>query len=77
MTQDKGSQVCIDILIGQDLFWSLMLGDIFRSETSNLVAQKSVFGWILSGSTSGSNSAGITLLNVGIIPERLPGLFGI
>ena len=41
--------------------------DVFRSESSNLVAQKSVFGWIMSGCTRGSNSDGISLLNVGII----------
>ena len=68
---DSSSHVTIDILIGQDLYWSVMLGDVFRSESSNLVAQKSVFGWTLSGCTSGSNSAGISLLNVGIIPEQV------
>ena len=48
-----------------------MLGDVFRSENSNLVAQRSVFGWILSGCTRGSNSDGISLFNVGITPEQV------
>ena len=68
---DSSPQVTTDILIGQDFYWSIMLGDVFRSENSNLVAQRSVFGWILSGCTRGSNSDGISLLNVGIIPEQV------
>ena len=68
---DSSPQVTIDILIGQDFYWSFMLGDVFRSENSNLVAQRSVFGWILCGCTRGSNSDGISLLNVGIIPEQV------
>ena len=69
--KDSSPHVTIDILIGQDLYWSFILGDVFRSESSNLVAQKSVFGWILSGCTRGSNSDGISLLNVGIISEQV------
>ena len=69
--KDSSPHVTIDILIGQDLYWSFILGDVFRSESSNLVAQKSVFGWILSGCTRGSNLDGISLLNVGIISEQV------
>ena len=68
---DNGTRVSIDILIGQDLFWLLMLGDIFRSQSSSLVAQKSVFGWILSGCTQGVTTGGITLLNIGSIPDHI------
>ena len=69
--KDSSPHVTTDILIGQDLYWSFILGDVFRSESSNLVAQKSVFGWILSGCTRSSNSDGISLLNVGIISEQV------
>ena len=42
-----GRQVKIDILIGLDLYWSLILDQ--KYSCSGLVAQKTVFGWMLSG----------------------------
>ena len=67
--------VSIDILIGQDLFWSLMIGNCFRDEKSGVVAQESVFGWVLSGNCSGSSKGGVTLLNLTTIPDRVAKTF--
>ncbi|KAG1661279.1 hypothetical protein GQR58_021515 [Nymphon striatum] len=61
----------IDILIGQDLFWSLMNGNNFRVNDCNVVAQESVFGWVLSGSSNGGTCSGITLLNISDIPDNV------
>ena len=72
---NSSSNVTIDLywflLVFTNLYWSLMIGDVFRGQSSNLVAQKSAFGWTLSGCTRGSNSAGISLLRVGIISEQV------
>lgn len=48
----RQSQVLkIDILIGMDNYWKFVRHDVVQlPENSGLVAQKTVFGWILSGS---------------------------
>ena len=43
----------IDILVGQDMYWSLMRAGLIRSSVSGLVAQETVFGWVLSGMAEG------------------------
>ena len=49
----QNQNVRIDLLIGQDLFWSLMRGNTFRpDENCGIVAQESVFGWVLSAANS-------------------------
>ena len=53
----------VDILIGQDLFWSLM-GSVLVREKSCIVAQETAFGWVLSGSSSTNSNDGVTLLNI-------------
>ena len=51
----EGKEVQVDILIGLDAYWKLMTSEMmFLSE--ELVAQKSVFGWVLSGSVPGGES---------------------
>ena len=67
---EKGD-LSVDILIGQDLFWSLMVGNVFRDEKSGVVAQESTFGWVLSGSCSTNSNDGVTLLNMCTIQERI------
>jgi hypothetical protein len=42
-------KIKIDMLIGLDNYWRLMSTEKVRVEKDNLVAQRSVFGWILSG----------------------------
>ena len=42
-------KVAVDILIGQDLYWTVVKEGIRRPSNSSLVAQETVFGWILSG----------------------------
>ena len=63
----------IDILIGQDLFWTLMSGNVYRTEDSGVVAQQSIFGWVLSGAENrrgrkfveiGSTTALLTLNDI-------------
>ncbi|KAG1660097.1 hypothetical protein GQR58_022186 [Nymphon striatum] len=61
----------IDILIGQDIFWSLMNGNNFRVNDCNVVAQESVFGWVLCGSSNGGTCSGITLLNINDISDNV------
>ena len=43
----------IDILVGQDRYWTLMRTGLIRS-TEGLVAQESAFGWVLSGMAEGT-----------------------
>jgi hypothetical protein len=45
---DVDSELSIDILIGLDYYWQLVLPE-FVSGQKGIVAQKTVFGWILSG----------------------------
>ena len=42
-------EVQVDVLIGLDSYWKFMKSGIIRN-TGGLVAQESVFGWVLSGS---------------------------
>ena len=55
--------VNIDMLIGQDLYWTLMRNNIFRPKNSKIVAQESVFGWILGGNCSSGNDTNNTQKN--------------
>ena len=60
----------IDILIGLDLYWTLMQDKIFRDEKSGVVAQESVFGWVLSGACGPNDKhSGVTMLNMSAIPD--------
>ena len=43
----EGQEVNIDMLIGLDVYWKLMTPDIVSAQ--GMVAQRSIFGWILSG----------------------------
>ena len=43
----------INILVGQDRYWSLMRTGLIRSN-EGLVAQETAFGWVLSGRTEGT-----------------------
>ena len=51
---DNG-EIQIDILIGLDTYWRFIKADIVRG-TGGLVAQDSVFDWVLSGSLLGTES---------------------
>ena len=44
-----GGEVQVDVIIGLDSYWTFMKPGIVRN-TGGLVAQESVFGWVLSGS---------------------------
>ena len=47
---DKDSEKDIDLLIGSDLYWSFVTGNIVGSgKSGDLVAVETKFGWILSG----------------------------
>ena len=53
---DQGKKLSVDILLGLDAYWNFVLPDIV-SGPEGLVAQDTVFGYILSGSVSGSGSS--------------------
>ena len=63
-------QVSVDILIGLDLFWTLMIPGRVQG-ADGLVAQLSVFGWVLSGLVEGSLgcAVGCQLLTLGDLHE--------
>ena len=44
----------VDILIGCDFYWDLVLGEIDRQE-NGLVAMNSKFGWLISGLVKNSS----------------------
>ena len=54
---ETGSVVKIDILIGMDSYWRFVLPQVLYSEVAYLIAQNSVFGWIVSGCLSSGSSA--------------------
>ena len=39
----------IDLLIGADTYWEFVTGEIERNKGCSLVAQKSIFGYLVSG----------------------------
>ena len=45
---DTGGEADIDVLVGSDLYWSLVTGRIVRDENGP-TAIETVFGWVLSG----------------------------
>ena len=45
----KKEKIKIDMLIGLDNYWRLMLNQVIRIQDGNLVMQETVFGFILSG----------------------------
>ena len=63
-------RVTIDILVGVDQFWQLVSGET-RHLQGGAVAQKTVFGWVVSGQVSGSagSESGCQLLCLGDIHE--------
>ena len=76
--KSEASDLVIDILIGQDLFWSLMMDSIKRVPDSMITAQESVFGWVLSGSQGQGRAhfedAGFSLLSIS--PDSLKAVNG-
>ena len=54
---ETGSVVKIDILIGMDSYWRFVLPQVLYSEVADLIAQNSVFGWIVSGCLWSGSSA--------------------
>ncbi|XP_063601659.1 uncharacterized protein LOC134777731 [Penaeus indicus] len=51
----NNSHLSIDILVGLDAYWGFMDPEIKPYQSNGLVAQKSVFGWVLSGSWMNSS----------------------
>ena len=65
-----GGEVQVDVLIGLDAYWKFMKSGIVRN-TGGLVAQESVFGWVLSGSLvdDGGSVVSHQLLCFNEVPE--------
>ena len=64
-------QLTVDILIGLDVYWGLVKPGVIR-RVDRLVAQLTVFGWVLSGAVDGhveSSSVGCQLLTLGDLHE--------
>jgi len=53
---DPFSSDPIDLLIGADLYTELIVSGVRKGDCGQPVAQKTIFGWILSGSTSASGN---------------------
>ena len=49
----SGQDVTVDVLISLDLYWKVMTSDL-KVVGNGLVAQRSIFGWILSGTVPNS-----------------------
>ena len=47
----------IDLLIGSDTYWEFVTGEIKRDNECTLVVQKSVFGYLVSGPLTKTNSS--------------------
>ena len=61
----SGQQVTIDVLIGLDSYWSCMKPGLVRA--GNLVAQETVFGWVLSGTTPQVSYNDTTCVSVSLL----------
>ena len=61
------TKISIDILIGLDSYWSFMKSGIIRSD--GLVAQETVFGWVVSGyqPTSVSNTVAHSMFSISLL----------
>ena len=53
--EKNDNKIDADMYIGQDLYWTLMRDNVFRPKNSKVVAQESVFGWLLSGNCLSEN----------------------
>ena len=63
----------VDVLIGSDFYWDLVLGEINRQE-GGLVAISSKFGWLLSGPVDNSSDISeVTHSNLVVqVPSTIP-----
>ena len=61
---------CIDILVGADYYWDIVIGDVIHGSNSP-TAVSSRLGWLLSGRSRGPQSDGNTFSNLIIAGERL------
>ena len=46
---DCGSVVKVDLLIGLDAYWRFVLPQVVSCDTAGMMAQATVFGWMVSG----------------------------
>ena len=44
----------MDLLLGADIYPKIMLTEVLKHPSGDLIAQKSVFGWIVTGKVSNS-----------------------
>lgn len=51
----------IDVLIGTDIYGTILLDGLRRSSTDTLVAQHTIFGWILFGSSNWYNDSNYSM----------------
>ena len=48
----QAQTLSIDILVGLDYYWDFFTGQVRRMHGQSIVAQNSIFGWVLSGKTN-------------------------
>ena len=75
-THQGDNPIEIDMLIGSDLYWQLVTGEIIRGQVGP-VTVKTKLGWVLSGPvnsnvTDGNNATGLTVhtLHIGTGPDE-------
>nr|XP_034827119.1 uncharacterized protein LOC117984607 [Maniola hyperantus] len=62
----------VDVLLGADVYGEIMLSGIKKSPYGNLIAQNTIFGWIVSGKVSADlHSETITSLHVQVEEDKL------
>ena len=64
-------QLSVDLLVGLDQYWQLMRDGLLRT-SAGLVAQETVFGWIVSGTVAGKTSpTSCQLLLLNDVPDHV------
>ncbi|KAJ0169193.1 hypothetical protein K1T71_015320 [Dendrolimus kikuchii] len=54
----------IDILLGAEVYAEILLSDVIKLPQGYLIAQNTIFGWVISGKVSRSASAGEKMLSL-------------
>lgn len=61
----------IDLLIGADLFPKILLDGVKTNSSANFVAQKTIFGWIISSTLNQNNETKTISVNHASVPDKL------
>ena len=53
----------IDMLIGADVYWKIVDGNIKKDDNSGLIAISSLLGWLISGPINDNDGKSVNLIN--------------